>query len=66
MQDKETRDRVRELVIQVLATVPTEEEDAPKAATVPIELGQSGCPNCRCDGRLRGLDSFGEPKHDIL
>ena len=28
-EDKETRDRVRELVKQVLATVPTEEEDEP-------------------------------------
>lgn len=32
MADKETRDRVRELVKQVLATVPTEGESAPQAS----------------------------------
>src|SRR5690349_18514485 len=32
MEDKETRDRVRELVKQVLATVPTEDEPEEKPA----------------------------------
>ena len=35
MADKETRDRVRELVKQVLATVPTEGDAEPPAATAP-------------------------------
>ena len=35
MADKETRDRVRELVKQVLATVPTEGETAPQSASNP-------------------------------